>query len=197
MTRLHSYIVARDYGFAPNPFHGYCTLATCKPKIRKYADIGDWVVGTGSKKRGRDGYLVYAMRVGETLSFDEYWNDPRFREKRPDMYASKKKAFGDNIYYISNSDGSWFQADSHHSLRDGILNIHNLRRDTNANRVLISDDFVYFGGSGPKIPSFNGENIVHHTMGHRNKFSEKVVAAFIEWIRSLTEHGYCGDPLDW
>lgn len=27
--RCFSYIVARDYGFAPNPFHGFCTLANC------------------------------------------------------------------------------------------------------------------------------------------------------------------------
>ncbi len=27
----------RDYGFAPNPFHGICTLATCKPVIRRVA----------------------------------------------------------------------------------------------------------------------------------------------------------------
>lgn len=37
--------VARDYGFAPNPFFGVCTLATCKPRIRSVAQIGDWVVG--------------------------------------------------------------------------------------------------------------------------------------------------------
>src|SRR5712671_5339411 len=33
--RLYSYVVARDFGFAPNPFFGVCTLATCKPDIRK------------------------------------------------------------------------------------------------------------------------------------------------------------------
>src|SRR5262245_31415483 len=45
-VRLYSYVVARDYGFAPNPFYGFCTLATCKPDIRRTADIGDWIVGT-------------------------------------------------------------------------------------------------------------------------------------------------------
>ena len=30
---------------------------------------GDWVVGTGSRTRQREGYLVYAMRVSETVSF--------------------------------------------------------------------------------------------------------------------------------
>ena len=80
-SRLYSYIVARDYGFAPNPFYGFCTLATCKPRIRKKAEVGDWVIGTGSKSKGRDGHLVYAMRVTETMSFDEYWADSRFHRK--------------------------------------------------------------------------------------------------------------------
>ena len=51
--KLYSYIVARDFGFAPNPFYGFCTLATCKPKIREHASVGDWVVGTGARSSGR------------------------------------------------------------------------------------------------------------------------------------------------
>ena len=34
---LYSYTVAADTGFAPNPFHGFCTLACCKPGIRRTA----------------------------------------------------------------------------------------------------------------------------------------------------------------
>ena len=34
---VYSYIVAYDSGFAPNPFHGTCTLACCKPTIRRTA----------------------------------------------------------------------------------------------------------------------------------------------------------------
>ena len=49
--KLFSYVVARDYGFAPNPFFSTCTLATCKPKIRRTASVGDWIIGTGSKKK--------------------------------------------------------------------------------------------------------------------------------------------------
>src|SRR3981081_4702898 len=71
--RLHSYVVARDYGFAPNPFYGICTLATCKPVIRRTAAIDDCVIGTGSKSRGREGRLVYVMRMDEILTYDTYW----------------------------------------------------------------------------------------------------------------------------
>lgn len=73
---MFSYIVARDFGFAPNPFHGVCTLATCKPKIRKLAALDEWIVGIGPAER--DHPLVYFMQVDERLTFNEYWADPRF-----------------------------------------------------------------------------------------------------------------------
>ena len=120
--RLFSYVVARDYGFAPNPFNSYCTLATCKPKIREAANIGDWVLGTGSKTRGRADHVVFAMRVTETLTFNEYWADPRFRTKRPNLRGSKKQAFGDNIYHRDSDSEQWIQEDSHHSYSDGTMN---------------------------------------------------------------------------
>ncbi len=197
MTRLHSYVVARDFGFAPNPFFGFCTLATCKPRVRRVAAIGDWVIGTGSKTKQRDGYLVFAMRVSEALSFGDYSQDPRFAIKRPDLYASKRQAFGDNIYQWNGEQESWIQVDSHHSLVDGTVNIRNVRRDTSVNRVLVSDDFVYFGGEGPRVPMFDGKNVVRDGVGHLNRFSEETVVQFVKWIRSLEEAGYCGAPLDW
>ena len=197
MSRLHTYVVARDLGFAPNPFFGVCTLATCKPAIRRVADVGDWVAGTGSATKQRDGRLVYAMKVCEILSFDEYWRDPRFRNKRPYFGGSVKKAFGDNIYHQVGNDASWMQENSHHSLPDGTMNVHNLRRDTSADRVLIGREFVYFGGDGPSIPETLGENVVHAGIGHRNRFSEETVNRFVAWIRNLGETGYHGVPTDW
>lgn len=196
-AKLYSYIVARDYGFAPNPFYGFCTLATCKPKIRENAEIGDWIIGTGSKSKGRDGCLVYAMRVTEAMSFDEYWADSRFLRKRPDLHASCKKAFGDNIYHRESDTAPWRQLDSHHSHKDGTQNDRNLLNDTKVNRVLVSDDFVYLGGSGPPIPHFRGETVCHSTQNHRCHFPSEVVKEFVAWLRSFDDSGYCGMPLEW
>ena len=67
--KLYSYVVARDFGFAPNPFYGFCTLGTCKPKIRRSAKVGDWIVGTGSKTRRRARHIVFVMRVTEVKPF--------------------------------------------------------------------------------------------------------------------------------
>ena len=196
IPKLHSYTVARDYGFAPNPFHGFCTLATCKPIIRKSAAIGDWIVGTGSTTEGRIGCLVYAMCVSETMPFDQYWNDPRFLEKRPFMYGSMQSAFGDNIYSRDPDTDEWLQIDSHHSYDDGSPNHHNVRRDTKADRVLISEDFIYWGGNGPEAPSFRGHNL-RCRRGHKSSFPPEVVEDFISWIRGLEESGYCGIPNEW
>ena len=197
MVRLHSYIVKRDFGFAPNPFFGYCTLAACKPVIRRTAKVGDWIVGTGSKSENLDGRLVYAMRLTDVLSFNKYWNDPRFKDKRPDLHSSQKRAYGDNIYFWDESSGRWCQIDSHHSYSDGTPNARNIQHDTSADRVLISDDFVYFGCDGPEVPEFEGVSILCTSQGHKNKFPRYVVEGFIEWVRGLDETGYCGIPGKW
>ena len=77
------YVVARDFGFAPNPFHGYCTLATCKPRIRKKARVNDWVIGMGGSRLKATGKCIFAMRVTEIITFDECWVNPIFLDKKP------------------------------------------------------------------------------------------------------------------
>ena len=194
--RLYSYVVARDYGFAPNPFYGLCTLATCKPKIRKVAAMGDWVVGTGSKATLSEGQLVFAMRVTETLSFNEYWENPRFSNKKPDMHSSLKRAFGDNIYFRDPDSNLWVQSDSHHSRDDGSENRNNVAHDTGVDRVLISDDFVYWGGAGPHLPESLKARVCAGR-GHKSNFSDAEVGQIVRWIRSLEASGYREAPLEW
>jgi hypothetical protein len=197
--KLFSYIVARDFGFAPNPFHGVCTLATCKPKIRRKAQVDDWVMGTGSKKYGLEGRIVFAMRVDEILNFDEYWNDKRFKNKRPNLHGSLKQAFGDNIYHRDERTGEWIQDDSHHSFVDGLPNEVNIFRDTQTTAVLIAREFYYWGGFGPPIPKmfrgFQGWDVCHTRPGHKCNFPTKLVDAMIKWIRGKGESGYIDEPL--
>lgn len=57
MPRLFSYTIPIDDGSAPNPFRGMCSLAICKPGIRRTAEEGDWVAGLGSKKAPSGGQL--------------------------------------------------------------------------------------------------------------------------------------------
>lgn len=198
-VRLFSYVVARDYGFAPNPFFEICTLATCKPNIRRVASIGDWVIGTGSKKNKKNGSLVYAMRITETVTFNEYWHDERFAKKKPNLRGSKKLAFGDNIYFKGLMD-KWHQVDSHHSFRGGIPNIDNIINDTQTDRVLISEDYSYWGGEGPLIPdhlrNYEGVDICAGR-NHKSLFPTLLIDAFITWHRSMGARRYNGHPIDW
>lgn len=195
--RLYSYVVRYDIGFAPNPFHGWCTLATCKQDLRAHASVGDWIVGTGSASAGLGSKLVYAMRVDETMTFDEYWADPRFSRKQPNLHGSFKQQYGDNIYH-HDVNGAWTQVDSRHSQEDGTPNEGHVTRDTKADVVLISEKFVYFGGKGPTIPGhLRGDNdLVHGRPSYRVNFPDLFVAAAVGWIGSLGV-GVLGTPRDW
>lgn len=198
---LYSYVVAYDSGFAPNPFMGFCTLATCKPKIRQFACCGDWIVGTGSanaKKVNRGGFLVYAMRVQEKLRFKQYWNDPRFEKKKPHLNGSYQTACGDNIYCPLN--GGWKQLNSCHSEEDGSPRQEHIERDTKVDSVLVSDDFVYFGGEGPKIPN-SLECLVLRSQGYRklafqNAEHRSIIMKFETWLKGFCGTGYQGRPFD-
>lgn len=196
---LFSYVLDHDYGFAPNPFYGMCTLATCKPKIRDRAKIGDYVVGTGCAKRGRRGRLVYYMRVSEITTYDAYWEDVRFIRKRPSMLGSRMRAFGDNIYH-RDQDGCWQQANSFHSLPNGMANPLNRDHDTHSDKVLIGQEFAYWGGSGPMIPGqfrdWNGDDVCAGR-GYRRHFEDGLEAAFLAWVLGLDAQGDVGKPADW
>src|SRR5690606_54888 len=100
----------------------------------------------------RGGHLVYAMRVTETMTFDDYATDARFEAKKPSRMGSRKQSCGDNIYFRNTPGADWLQRDSFHSRENGQINPQHVARDTGVNRVLISNDFVYFGGTGPAFP---------------------------------------------
>lgn len=140
------------------------------------------------------------MCVEEILSFDQYWNDPRFVRKRPNFQSSLKMAYGDNIYH-RRADRSWQQADSRHSNDDGSPNPGHVARDTKADRVLTSRDFVYYGSAAPLIPErfrdSSGMPLVHGAPSYRVKFPPAVRDDVIQWIRSEPESGLLGDPYGW
>lgn len=196
---LRSYVVAHDSGFGPNPFNGFCTLATCKPEIRKYAKIGDWIIGTGSNRKGvrRGGFLVYAMRVQEAITFADYWNDPRFVRKKPNLHGSYRLACGDNIYCPSPAGIGWIQLNSYHSQEDGSPLQKHIDRDTSVDRVLVSNDFVYFGAEGPEIPeALKDAGLVHAGRGHLKVSDACKVGSFEAWLHDLGVQGYEGRPFD-
>ena len=191
-VRLFSYVVVHDSGFAPNPFFGYCTLACCKPAIRRTANEGDWVVGLMPKVKGNK--IVYAMRVDEKLSFDDFSRDKRFRGKIPDGdKGSVLYQRGDNVY-MPRSDGSFRQLPSSH--RQGKCeNEETKHRDlVQGKYVLVSQEFKYFGKDGRSLPDCFQEIIPGR--GHKSRFSEELVTAFVNHVRQLP-NGIHAAPADW
>lgn len=190
---FYSYVITRDYGFAPNPHHSFCTLATCKPRIRSVAQVGDWVAGFGGSATCVPRKLVYIMQVSERITFDDYWNDERFFDKRPSFMGSRKMSYGDNIYHRDLKTANWIQQNSHHSLDNGLTNNNNLNKDTSADAVLISNTFWYFGRNACDIPS-EYQRFVAKARNHNTFHNEEDVVALITWLKSIYCIGIHGIP---
>ena len=189
--KFYSYIIPRDFGFAPNPYFNYCTLATCKPNIRRDAQVGDWIGAFGSKVQGFEGKLVVLMLVEEILTFDQYWTDSRFIDKRPVFNKSTMYMYGDNIYHHVN--GKWVQEFSHHSKEDGKINYINLNRDTKVDRVLIASEFYYFGSNAIDVPEEFRPLIWQH-IGNKTFHNEVIAERFIEFVCQNYNKGIYGIP---
>jgi hypothetical protein len=191
--RLFSYIVTKDSGFAPNPFHGFCTLACCKPVIRRVAKVGDWIVGLSKGGVG----IVYAMKVGEKLAFRAYWPDRRFRSKRPGPAAHGYRELpeGDNIYEPTGKD-EYRQHRSRHSLLTGEEDTKRKRIDLGGKFVLVANDsqFVYFGTQSRDLPS--ELDFLRVGRGHRSRFSDEHLKTFLSWVRKQ-RRGRISNPAGW
>lgn len=189
---IYSYIVVRDFGFAPNPFFGTCTLAACKPKIRKGAKIGDYIVGLTPKGKGNN--ICYIMEVTSKMSFNEYWIDPKYANKKPKFNTAFKSYFGDNIYH-QKDDGEWHQANSHHSREDGTPITKNIETDTGStDQLLLSTNFSYWGKDAISLPpQFSALKVGR---SHKCKFDKSFIDNFIVWNRNL-EKGLISTPEKW
>jgi hypothetical protein len=181
MQRLFSYTIPIDDGAAPNPFHGMCSLAICKPAIRRVAKQGDWIAGLGSSNAPSGdlaGRLVYAMRVDETLSLAEYDQQAssRWPHRIPNP-ASQTLAdrLGDCIYDFSS--GKPVQ-------RQGVHGPRNKATDLSGQNVLVSKHFYYFGSRAYQLPEYL-RPICHQTQGHRSDSNAPHFRPFEEWIEGL------------
>lgn len=195
LSDYYSYKIVRDYGFAPNPFHGFCTLATCKPHLRLKANIGDWIIGSGGKTTNLENRIIYAMRISEKLSFEEYWNDIRFTRKKPTIPGSLNRIHGDNIYYKGEA-GEWQQLPSHHSNNDFSPNLTHMNNDLSGKFVLISDFFYYFGNKHFLVPSQFKE--ICSTFRDYQKIQDYGIAEkFILYLNQQYQRGVIGEPINW
>ena len=127
MTKIWRYVVRYDDGFAPCIEKNFCTLTCCKPRIRRYAEKGDWLVGFHSISAGKAA-LCYVMKVTEApMPFAKYWADPRFKGRRDNVYRPTTAG----LVWVKNAFNDHDDAGSH-------------KRDIGGVNALISDEYWYF-----------------------------------------------------
>jgi hypothetical protein len=190
---LFSYCIPYDDGAAPNPFWGLCTLAICKPAIRRVAKKDDWVVGTGSVDSpigNTSGKVVYAMRVTEKMVMRAYdqFTLSELPNKIPQMdHTDRRRWYGDSIYDFSSSI---FPP----PLRPSVHSEGNRSTDASGRFVLLSNHFFYFGDHPVALPE-ELLGIVKQGQGHRSDKNSEYVGVFIDWIESLTPKYPLNEPI--
>lgn len=195
------YKLDHDYGFAPNPFHGVLSLATCKSQLRmnKNVKIGDWIVGLGSVSMDNLHHIIFAMKVEEIMTFDQYWIDSRFDCKKPLINGSLVQMYGDNVYHTDINTGRIIQEYSAHSKPGGRTNGKHWKRDVSGKNVLLSKTFYYFGSSCPVIPedySYIDNN--SRAIKYLDLAGEDTkIQAFVDWLDTTYGKGIHGDPCNW
>jgi hypothetical protein len=194
-VRIATYILRHDSGFAPNPFHGWCTLACCKPAIRRTFEAGDWILGITPREQGRGNLLAYAMQIKESLSFDDYWVDPRFRAKRPRWKSERLERCGDNCYEPM-GNGEYRQLLSQHwdhdsQGEDPEMKAKDVRR---GRRVLVAKRFSYFGINAVPIPDHL--SLMLPARYNRVNFTPEQKREILAFVKGLPG-GIRGRPRDW
>ena len=175
--KIRAYKMTHATGFAPNHDCGILTLATCKPGIRKKAEIGEWIAGftstektAGGTPRGQE-MLIYLMKVTDKMTFDEYWK--KYPQKRPEY-----SELGDNIYFLEGNSYKQTDKTNYHTekqVRD---------KDLSSDKVLISTEFKYFGKENPlDISEYRGFiKIPYGVSRWGNESSNEKVEEFIDFV---------------
>lgn len=164
--KLYSYIVVSDNGYAPNPMSGVCTLAYCMSTMRRTVQPGDYVVGLA----GSD----YRKRVKAD------W--PGY----PIIYAMRVTDVISHEEFVLNPR-YLHHIDSGRNAREQIAK---------TDRVLISNDFCYWGDQGPLLPENLNALIKKNGPGHKCNFPPQIVQRFIQWFEGQSNRGYLGVPFD-
>lgn len=190
--KICSYTLTADTGFAPNPFHSYCTLAACTPnhmnaRLNKDDYIAGYFTDTGEP------HLVYHMKVDEVLDYDSYFKDPRFRKKKPNLNGSWVERCGDNIYHIGSS-GNWVREKNLYHRGE-----RSFAQDTRYAVVYIGRQFSYFGQEAYSPQNQLSPNLlIVLKKGQGIKYtreSDSHFSRYLAWLLSKTS-GRNGDPRD-
>jgi hypothetical protein len=186
---IYSYVLKVDNGSAPNPFWGLCTLTICKPSIRRVAKINDWIIGTGSKKNNNSNHIIYAMKVSDKKTIEEYDNfcKENLFNKIPNFRSGDHRISGDCIYDYSIKDNP--------VIRKSVHNDKNKKRDLSGKNSLLSNHFYYFG-SNPVLIPFELSELIKIGPGHKKIESDIIINKFENWINKFELNKVYADPIN-
>lgn len=171
------------------------------PQIRRHAGIGDVIIGmAGSGKRGLKRIhpqVIYWMRVSEAMGFDEYWHDARFAAKRPQIPGPKMRMVGDRTYRHNAESGQWlFELSMHYLPPAAQGNRDHVARDTKVDRLLLAQDFTYWGNTGPQIPA-HLLGLFPNPRGQKCLEAGSLLTDLHQLVGLDKPLGVVGDPADW
>ena len=172
MNSIFKYVITHDGGSAPCVENGLFSLCICKPKIRRVAKPGDWVIATGSKvKVSKVPKIVFAAKITKKISME--------------TYALENNKRLDSIYEF-----------------DGFSLIHNgspIHNDVKAQAVdksgvycLLSQKFWYFGQNAIEFPK-DLHSLYHYGRGH-GKVNDEETSNLLENYLSTISAGVLGKP---
>lgn len=194
---LYSYKMTNDTGFAPNPFGSTLTLATCKPGMRRVRQPGEWIAGFTSEQLVKLGVgnerLIYLMRVGEKLTFEQYFHDKRFRKKQPVMRSRDPwRHVGDNIYQPLKAGA--VKRNEFRLLRNPYHSADHAQTDLSGVFVLVADEFYYFGNKAITLPDALRPEVPQGPARYGIACSPDRAVKLVHYIQNKYEPGIHGYP---
>ena len=157
---IYSYKLTTDNGSAPCIKNNLLSLAICKPKIRKNANINDYIIGISANSMNLgENKLLYIARITNKILLQDYYN----------LYSNRKDCiYNDKLCRLKNA--------GYHSCKDK-------KKDLSGLYVLLSSDFIFFGSRNIIIPNIV-KDIIPKYQGHLSKknikFNKILPNLFIE-----------------
>lgn len=185
---IYSYILKSDSGFAPNINGEVLTLALCKPRIRKSAKVGDYLIafnGCEDKQKNGD-RIMYIAKIKLKTTLDDYYEICMADEKWKRAKLSTVCKNGDCQYKYR--EGKYIQL-------PGCHNASHYERDIGGKYVLYCDDFIYFGRHIEPIPMDLIE--MKGGQGHRSEKNEEFKDKFLKYfdfLKNKYQSKIIGDP---
>jgi hypothetical protein len=146
--------------------------------------------------------LVYLMRIGQKLHLRDYFDNPLFQDKIPDMgKAGPIAKAGDNIYrplVPGACEYSHFEQllNPNHWAPSGPCDFHR-ERDLSGQYALIADEFYYFGALAQNIPDEFRPWLPKGQSAYGRLTPQEQANGFIRFIREHYKPGRHGNPMQW